>query len=116
MKMPRNGGASFNMGAAARGGVGSNVPYRGPPRYGCAALCSQWFEACAKLRCKEFRLFPGCKVSAFVDAVVINQLVIRALRPAPRRFINLTRKDAHGSRDRYVDGVKGARLILPIHT
>jgi hypothetical protein len=53
-------------------------------------------------------------MSAFLDLVVIDQLVIRALRPAPRGLIVLAGKHAHGSRDGDVSGVVNAELVFPI--
>jgi hypothetical protein len=43
------------------------------------------------------RLFPGRIVTAFVNLVVIDKVVIGPLGPAPRGFIVLAGKDAHGS-------------------
>ena len=51
------------------------------------------------------RLFPCRKVPAFVDFVVVDELVIRLLRPTPRGLIVLARKDGHGSWDGDVGGV-----------
>jgi len=50
-------------------------------------------------------------VPAFVERVVIDELVVRPLCPTPRRFIVLARKDAYSSRDGDVDGVVKADLI-----
>jgi len=44
-------------------------------------------------------LFPGRKVPAFVDLVVMDQLGIRPLGPAPWSRIELVGEDAHGRRD-----------------
>lgn len=54
--------------------------------------------------------FPGRKVSAFLELVVIDEVVIRLLRPTPRGLIELVGEDAHGSRDGDVDGSEEARL------
>ena len=51
---------------------------------------------------------------ALVDLVVINELVIRPLRPTPGGLIVLARKDAHGSRNRDIGGVVEVELALPI--
>ena len=61
-------------------------------------------------------MFPDREVAAFINLVVINQLVIRALCPTPRVFIVFARKDGHRSRDGDVDGVVKADLIFPIET
>jgi hypothetical protein len=53
-------------------------------------------------------------VPAFVQRVVIDEFVVRALCPTPRGFIVFARKDAHGSGDGDVDGVVKADLIFPI--
>src|SRR5215472_16404731 len=62
-------------------------------------LRAQWSKARANLFYKEFRLFPGRIVPAFIEFAVIDKFVIGPLGPTPRRFIVLARKDAHGSRD-----------------
>ncbi len=42
---------------------------------------------------------PSSEVTALVDLVEIIELVIRALGPAPRRTIDLARKDRHCNRE-----------------
>ncbi len=73
---------------------------------------AQRSEARAQLFRKYLRLFPGRIVSAFVELVEIEELVIRPLCPAARGLIVLTRKDAHGQafdiphfRDWFLSGV-----------
>jgi hypothetical protein len=51
-------------------------------------------------------------MSALVDLVVIDEVVICTLCPAPRRLVGLTGKDARGSRDGHVGGVVKAELIF----
>src|SRR6202023_347197 len=48
---------------------------------------------------KELRLFPGSKVPAFVELIVVDQFWIRPLRPTARAQIDLVRKGAYGNRD-----------------
>src|SRR5207247_8439169 len=50
---------------------------------------------------EELRLFPGGKVPPFVELVVIDELGICPLRPAPRRRDDVVRKNAY--RNRYGD-------------
>ena len=56
-------------------------------------------NAAAQFGGEELRLLPGREVAAFVELVVVDQLRIRLLRPAPRRRIDLVGKGAHGDRD-----------------
>ena len=65
---------------------------------------------------EELRLFPRREVAAFVDLVVMDELVIGPLGPTPRGLILLARKDAHGSRDGVVLGIEIAELVFPIDT
>ena len=51
---------------------------------------------------------------AFVNLVVINEFVIRPLRPSSRGLIVLAGKDAHGSRDRDVGGVVKVEVKVPV--
>src|SRR5206468_90591 len=44
---------------------------------------------------EELRLLPGREVAAFVELVVVDEVGIRPLRPAPRRRVELVGKDAH---------------------
>src|SRR5580693_3661983 len=75
---------------------------------------AQRSEARANFFRKELRLFPGRIVSAFVELVEIDELVIGPLCPAARGLIVLTRKDAHGGRDGDVSGVVKAEVQFPI--
>src|SRR5262249_4703159 len=51
---------------------------------------------------------------AFVDLVVVNELGIGPLSPAPRGLILLAGKDAHGHRNGDALGVEEATLIFPV--
>src|SRR5262249_51201123 len=55
-------------------------------------------ERGADLGREEIRLLPGCKVITPVDLVEIDEVRIRLLGPAPRRLVELPRKDTHGGR------------------
>ena len=48
---------------------------------------------------KKLRLLPRREVPALGELVVVDQLGIRLLRPAPRGLIELVREGAHGDRD-----------------
>src|SRR5262249_34006332 len=61
---------------------------------------SQRSEARANLFCEEERLFPGRKVPALIDLVVIDEVGVGALGPTPWRLILLAREDRHGRRNR----------------
>jgi hypothetical protein len=62
-------------------------------------LFAERSEARAKLFRKQLRLFPGGKVRALVESVVVDELRIRTLCPTPWSGIDLVWKDAHGNRD-----------------
>jgi hypothetical protein len=55
-------------------------------------------------------------MTAFVDPVVVDELVIRPLGPASRGSIVLAGKDAHGRRDGHVGGVVKVDVLFPIIT
>src|SRR5215469_10330570 len=64
---------------------------------------------------EELGLFPGGEVAAPVELVVVDEVLgIRALRPAPRRLVELVGKDADGKRDRDRLSVEEGCLVLPI--
>ena len=66
---------------------------------------------------KSLRLFPGREVPAFVELVVVDELRIRLLCPAPRGWIEFVREDAHGNRDGdALDSEERRLLVLPIET
>src|SRR5260370_17096065 len=59
-------------------------------------LCRRWVSELAQraelrpdLGREEFRLFPRCEMTALVDLVKRNELVIRAIAPPSRRFLQL---------------------------
>src|SRR6266550_1992588 len=77
----------------------------------------QRLEPYAHLIHQKLRLFPRRKVPALVELVVMDELGIRPLRPAPRCSDDLVRKEAHGNRDGDVLGTKVClRESLPIKT
>src|SRR5438093_7833720 len=59
-------------------------------------------------------LFPRREVTALLDLVPINELVITLLDPASWRTIDLAGKDRHCRRDRDVHGVEVVGVILPV--
>src|SRR5215203_3026752 len=63
---------------------------------------------------EELRLFPRREVAALVHAVVIDELGISALRPAPRSFILLAREDGDGHGNGDTLGVEEAAPVFPI--
>src|SRR5690349_1520022 len=56
-------------------------------------------ERRAQLGHEERRLLPRREVAALRERVVVNELRIRALRPAARRRVDLVGEGAHGDRD-----------------
>ena len=56
----------------------------------------QSFKGSTNFRAKQGGLLPCSEVTAFVRLVEIDQLVIRLLRPAPRRLIVLAGEDRDG--------------------
>jgi hypothetical protein len=71
-------------------------------------------ERRAELGTEEFRLFPRREVTALVDLVEIDELVITTLGPASWRTVDLAGKDRHGSRDGDVHGVEVVGVVLPV--
>ena len=53
-------------------------------------------------------------MSAFVELVEIDELVIRPLRPTSRGLIVLAGKDTYGSRNRDVGGIVEVEMVFPI--
>src|SRR5258708_37655086 len=82
---------------------------------GCVWL-AQCPEGRANFFCEELRLFPGSKVAAFVDLVVVDEVGVRLLSPAARGLIDLARKDAHASRDCDFLCVEEAERVVPVQT
>src|SRR6476469_7512798 len=86
-------------------------------RTSSAPLFAQRSEARANLFTKELRLLPRCEVAAFGELVVVDELGIRPLCPAPRGWIEFVREDAHGNRDGDAFGIEIAFApIFPIQT
>jgi hypothetical protein len=79
-----------------------------------------WLAQCAERRAdlvrEELRLFPGRKVAAPVDLVVVDQVGVGLLGPVPRGLIELAGEDAHASRDGDVLGVEEAEGVVPVQT
>src|SRR5918992_1967389 len=79
-------------------------------------LLPQRLEARAQLLYEQVRLFPRCKVPAFLELVVMDELGIRPLCPTAWRCIDLIGENAHGYRDGYVLEVEKWQLVFPIET
>src|SRR4051812_38605302 len=62
------------------------------------------------------RLFPGGKVAAFLEPVVINELWICLFRPAPRGLIELVWKGADAGGDGNVLRREERQFALPVET
>src|SRR6202022_378365 len=60
---------------------------------------AQRFECRAKFAHKQLRLFPGRKMRALGEPVVVDELGIRLLSPTLRRLVDLFGESAHGDRD-----------------
>src|SRR5580700_5247903 len=79
-----------------------------------------WLAQCpegrAKLLGQESWLFPGREVPTRVELVVVNEVVVGPLGPAPRGLIELAREDAHASGDGDVLGVEEAEFVVPVET
>jgi hypothetical protein len=64
---------------------------------GCSSIRTirlpKGFERSAQFGGKDFRLLPG-EVAAFANLVEVNQLGVRALRPAPWSRVDLVWKNS----------------------
>jgi len=86
---------------------------------GCAAYfyeLAQRLEPCAQLFHKKLRLFPCREVTAFVELVVVDEVRVGLLDPAPRRRVKLFREDADGHRDGDAPGLEEGAFVLPVET
>src|SRR5437660_4425911 len=63
------------------------------------SLSAKRSERCAQLVHEELGLLPSREMAALVEPVVVNELRISPLCPAPRGGIDLVREGAHGDRD-----------------
>src|SRR5262249_14523074 len=75
---------------------------------------AQRLECRTELGREQLRLLPGCEVAALGDPVVINELRIRSLSPAPRRLIQFVRKRGNCSWDLDVFWRKEREFAFPI--
>src|SRR5215472_2458072 len=93
-------------------GLGSSTDFV----HGASAslLRAQGPEARANLLREDLGLFPRGEVATLVDLVVVDELGIRLLRPAPRERIELVRENAHGNRDSYSPDAEEPFLVLPV--
>src|SRR5687767_13408555 len=81
-----------------------------------AGSSTQGPEGGAYLAREEVRLLPGREVVALVDFVEVDEVGVGLLGPAPRRLIELSRKDADGSRNCDALDVEEAKVVLPVET
>src|SRR6185295_9757448 len=58
----------------------------------------------------------GCKVPAPVELVVVDELGIRPLCPAPRSWADVIRENAHGNGDGDAFRGKEGLLVFPVQT
>ena len=68
---------------------------------------TQCAEAFAEFLAEQRRLFPGGEMAALVEPVIVDELWIRLLRPAPRGGVDLLGKGAHRGRERNPFGGEG---------
>src|SRR5215471_6650496 len=62
------------------------------------------------------RLLPRCEVPALFSLVVINEVGIRPLGPAPRGLVLLAGKDADRCRELHAPHAEEAALVYPVDT
>ena len=79
-------------------------------------LLAQRPEAGPELGGEEPGLLPGREVAALVELVVVDELGVCPLGPAPRRLILFAREYAHGNRDGDAFGIEKAAFVLPVET
>src|SRR4051795_5271705 len=60
------------------------------------------------------RLLPGGEVATLVDLVVVDEVGICPLRPAPRGLVLLAREHADGDRDGHAFDVEEAAPVFPV--
>src|SRR5215218_3339539 len=75
---------------------------------------SQRPERRADVFCEQLRLFPGGEVAAPVVLVVVDEVGVRLLGPAPRNPVELVGEGAHADRDRDALGGEETTLVLPV--
>src|ERR1700761_3747453 len=75
---------------------------------------TQRAERFADLLCKNHRLFPGGKMTAFLQLVIMNELWKSFLCPGLWYLIDLIREGAYCYRDRNVLYVEEGQLVLPV--
>src|SRR5438445_10490406 len=60
------------------------------------------------------RLLPSGKVATLIELVVMNELAIGALRPAPRSLVEFFGKSADGDRNGNMLRCKERKLAFPV--
>src|SRR5215510_3875239 len=99
--------------AIRRGGCARN---RGKEIPSASSSSAQRLERRPEFLSENLRLLPRGEVAPFVDLVVVVEVGIGLLRPAPRGLILLSRKDGYGHRNLDASGVEEAALVFPIET
>src|SRR4051812_4552547 len=105
---------AFSPGGMPATGRRAATPSRLRVRLARPQLVAERSEARAQLLGEQRRLFPGREVPAFGELVVVNELGIRALCPAPRDWTDLVGKDAHGDGDGDAFHTQVRELVFPI--
>ena len=77
---------------------------------------AQGFERRAQFCREELRLFPGRKMPAFVELVVMDEFGKSPLRPTPRGLVEFVGKGAHSDRDGHTLRSEKRELVFPIQT
>src|SRR5688500_8160200 len=78
-----------------------------------------WGSAQRPERCSEFldenrRLLPGCEMAALGEPVVMDEIVVGALRPIPRSLVDLLRENADRGRNGDAQVVDEAALAFRV--
>src|SRR6266566_5642778 len=94
----------------------TSAPRAGRPRpHSKPALLTKHFERSAQLLAEDLRLLPSREVPAFVEPVVVDEVLgIRPLGPGSRCLVELVWEHADGIRNGNVLGVEEVRLVLPV--
>src|SRR3954452_25134030 len=108
-------GTSFGMPTL----TDNRVPTRRAPVGRRPLICeyeqlAERLESRAQLGGVQLRLLPGGEVPAPVDLVVVDEVGVCLLRPAPRSLVDLVGEDADGNWDGHVLAGDVAALELPV--
>src|SRR4051812_44982084 len=86
------------------------------PATPCSGRLSQRPERGAELGGEELGLLPGCEVTTLGNLVVVDELWICPLGPAPRGLVLFAREYADGNWNGHALGVEKAALVFPIES